>query len=135
MDLVGRKMMDGGEAACRLLQDVQDCAVAARAVQPDLADPVWQAAEALRDTTEWLVAQGAEDRSAGAVAYLRAFARVLGAHYHLKAALAAPDDSARMGLARVFVTRILPEYTGLLAQVRAGAAGLFALSDDDLAAA
>jgi acyl-CoA dehydrogenase len=135
MDLVGRKMMDGGDAAYRLLQDVQDCAEAARAVRPDLADPVWQAAEALRDTTEWLVAQGVEDRSAGAVAYLRAFARVLGAYFHLKAALAAPDDSTRLGLARVFVTRILPEYTGLLAQVRAGAAGLFTLSDDDLAAA
>ena len=135
MDLVGRKMMDGGEAACRLLQEVQDSAEAARASHPTLADPIWQAAEALRDATEWMVAQGMEDRSAGAVAYLRAFARVLGGHYHLAAVVAAPTDTARHALAQVFVSRILPEYTGLLAQVRAGAAGLFALSDDDLVAA
>ena len=135
MDLVGRKMMDGGEAACRLLQEVQDSAEAARATHPTLADPIWQAAEALRDATEWMVAQGMEDRSAGAVAYLRAFARVLGGHYHLAAVVAAPTDTARHALAQVFVSRILPEYTGLLAQVRAGAEGLFALSDDDLVAA
>jgi alkylation response protein AidB-like acyl-CoA dehydrogenase len=135
MDLVGRKMMDGGEAACRLLQEMQDSAETARTTIADLADPVWQAAEALRDATEWLLAQPADDRSAGAVAYLRAFARVLGAHFHLKAAAAAPDDTTRTALARVFITRILPEHASLLAQVRAGAAGLFAISDDDLAAA
>lgn len=132
MDLVGRKMMDGGEAAFRLLQEIEDCAEAARAALPDLAEPVWQAAETLREATEWLVAQDMQDRFAGAAAYLRAFARVLGAHYHLKAALAA--DGPRRALARVFITRILPEHTGLLVQARAGASALYALSDEDLAA-
>lgn len=131
MDLVGRKMMDGGEAAFRLLQEVQDAAEVARHGLPDLAGDVWNAAEALREATEALVAQGATDRNAGAVPYLRAFARVLGAHYHLTAAVA---DPSRLALARVAIRRLLPEHAALLAQVREGAEGLFALSAEDLAA-
>ncbi|WP_439561252.1 acyl-CoA dehydrogenase [Roseinatronobacter sp.] len=132
MDLVGRKMMDGGEAAFRLLQEVEDFAESARGPLPALAEEVWQAAETLRETTEWLLAQEMTDRAAGAVPYLRAFARVLGAHYHLKAAI--KGDDARKALARVFITRLLPEHAGLLVQVRAGADALYALSDDELAA-
>ncbi len=132
MDLVARKMSDGGETAFRLLQEVEDCAEAARGPLPDLAEEVWQAAESLREATEWLLTQELEVRFAGATAYLRAFARVLGAQYHLRAALA--DDGARRALARIFITRILPEHIGLLAQARAGADSLYALTDDDLAA-
>ncbi|WP_333828625.1 acyl-CoA dehydrogenase [Pararhodobacter sp.] len=131
MDLVGRKMMDGGEEAFRLLQEIEDAAETARASQPDLAEAVWSAAESLREATEWLLAQEMNERFAGAVPYLRAFARVLGAHYHLRAAIAAPG-TAREKLARVFVTRILPEHEGLLAQVRAGAAALYDLSVEEL---
>ena len=60
MDLVGRKMMDGGEAAFRLLDEVQAGAEAARATLPDLAGDVWNAAEALRETTEWHAGPGDE---------------------------------------------------------------------------
>jgi len=131
MDLVGRKMTDGGEEAFRLLQEIEDGAETARARQPELAEAVWQAAESLREATEWLLAQEMNTRFAGAVPYLRAFARVLGAHFHLRAAIVEPGG-AREKLARVFVTRILPEHEGLLAQVRAGAEGLYDLSPDEL---
>ena len=131
MDLVGRKLADGGEAAFRLLQEMQDAAEAARSTLPDLAGDVWAAAESLREATEWLVAQVLNDRFAGSVPYLRAFARVLGGHLHLRAALA---DPARLALARVAIRRLMPEYAGLLVQVREGAAGLYALSPEDLAA-
>jgi hypothetical protein len=131
MDLVGRKLADGGEAAFRLIDEVQRAAEAARAALPDLAGEVWQASEALREATEALVAQALNDRFAGAVPCLRAFARVLGADAHLKAALA---DPARAALARVFIRRLLPEHLALLAQTREGAAGLYALSHEDLAA-
>ena len=131
MDLVGRKMMDAGEAAFRLLDEVQAGAEAARQTLPDLAGDVWTAAESLRETTEWMVAQDMEDRFAGSVPYLRAFARVLGGHLHLRAAMA---DAARLPLARVAIRRLMPEYIGLLAQAREGADGLFAVSPDDLAA-
>ena len=131
MDLVGRKMMDAGEAAFRLLDEVQAGAEAARQTLPDLAGDVWTAAEGLRETTEWMVAQDMEDRFAGSVPYLRAFARVLGGHLHLRAAMA---DAGRQPLARVAIRRLMPEYIGLLAQAREGADGLFAVSPDDLAA-
>jgi acyl-CoA dehydrogenase len=132
MDLVGRKLADNGEAAFALLDEVCDLAEGARAAAPTLADPLWQAAESLRETTEWLMGQGADDRNAGAVPYLRAFARVLGADAHLRAALA--GDDTRRNLATFFIRRILPEHAALLAHVREGAGGLMALTPADLAA-
>ncbi len=132
MDLVGRKMMDGGEAAYRLLEEIEAGAEAARVTMPDLAEEVWAAAETLRETTEWIVGQEMNDRFAGAVPYLRAFARVLGAHFHLKAAMA--GNGPRLALAQFFIKRLLPEHAALLVHARAGADGLYNLSTDDLAA-
>lgn len=136
MDLVARKLMDGGEAVYRLLEEVQALAEQARVVQPRLAESVWEACESLRETTEWLVSQSdLTERFAGAVPYLRAFARVLGAHFHLKAAVAENGVAGRRtALAAAYIQRLLPEHVGLLAEVRAGSAGLYALSLDDLVA-
>lgn len=131
MDLVGRKMMDGGEAAFRLIDEIQSGAEAARASFPEMATPLWNAAEALREGTEALVAMAGHDRNAGAAPYLRAFARVLGGHFHLKAALA---DAARADLARFYTRRLLPDHAACLAQVREGAAGLYALTPEALQA-
>jgi hypothetical protein len=135
MDLVARKLMDGGEAAGRLLDDIEAFAEATREQIPDLAGPVWQATETLRETTEWLVGQSdLNDRFAGAVLYLKAFARVLGGYYHLKAAAAELTPGTRMALARFYILRLLPEHTGLLIHARAGAEDLYALSVDGFAA-
>ena len=131
MDLVGRKLADGGDMACRLLDEVQAGAEAARAAMADLADLVWNSAGALRGATGAMVAMAPNDRTAGAVAYLRAFARVLGGHFHLKAALA--DRAARAPLAEFYIRRLLPDHASLLVQAREGAAGLYALTDDHLA--
>ncbi|UWR23083.1 acyl-CoA dehydrogenase [Sulfitobacter sp. S190] len=134
MDLVARKMMDGGEAAMALLDEVCADVEAAKPVFPDMADAVWEAVEGLREATEWLVAQGdLQDRFAGAVPYLRAFARVLGGHLHLKAAMA-DQGGAREKLARFYIQRLLPEHAGLLVHAQAGAEDLYALSPDELAA-
>ncbi|NGM44167.1 acyl-CoA dehydrogenase [Rhodobacter sp. SGA-6-6] len=130
MDLVGRKLADGGEAAFRLIGEVETLAAAARARLPDLANDLWQAAETLREATEALLAQDLNDRFAGAVPYLRAFALVLGSAFHLKAALA---DPARAPLARVMIRRLLPEHAALLARSRQGAADLYALPPEALA--
>ncbi|MFV0246094.1 MAG: acyl-CoA dehydrogenase [Qingshengfaniella sp.] len=133
MDLVGRKLADGGEAAFSLLQDIQEAAQAMRAQLPDLAGAVWEAAEAVHETTDWLLAQpDMTDRFAGAVPYLRAFARVLGGRYHLAAATA--GGGARAALARAYVNRALPEVSGLLVQARVGAADLYAMTLEDLGA-
>ncbi|KCV80801.1 acyl-CoA dehydrogenase [Actibacterium atlanticum] len=135
MDLVGRKLMDGGEVAYRLLEEVEANCEAGRSLLPELANDLWAMAESLRETTEHLVDQGMQDRFAGAVPYLRAFARVLGGHYHLKAALAEGGTGPRSVLASFFIKRLLPEASAALAHAREGAEGLYALSPQDLGAA
>lgn len=132
MDLAARKMADGGTAAFALIDEVQAAAEAARATHPDLATDVWNAAEALREGTETLLKQDMTDRFAGAVPYLRAFALVLGADAHLRAAHLA--GGTRSALARVAIRRLLPAYAAHLAEAREGAAQLYALSPEDLAA-
>ena len=136
MDLVGRKMMDGGEAANRLLDEIEADAETARDPFPRMADAVWQASETLREATEWMAAQkDMNERFAGAVPYLRAFARVLGGHLHLQAAMAekaAGGSGAREKLARFYIQRLLPEHQGLLAHAQAGAEDLYALDVEDL---
>ena len=133
MDLVARKMADEGEAARHLIGEIEATTKAARATLPDLAEDVWAAIEGLREATEVLLTQSANDRFAGAVPYLRGFALVLGAHFHLKAALAEGEAGPRRALARVAIKRLLPEHTALFAQMRIGADDLYALSPDDLA--
>ncbi|MCH2094826.1 MAG: acyl-CoA dehydrogenase [Rhodobacteraceae bacterium] len=134
MDLVARKMMDGGEAANALIDEIEAFAEQARHTAPDLAEPVWQASETLREATEWLVSQSdLQMRFAGAVPYLMGFARVLGGYFHLRAAMQ-DKDGARARLARFYISRLLPEHGSLLAQAQAGASDLFALTVDDLSA-
>ncbi|TFL17338.1 acyl-CoA dehydrogenase [Jannaschia formosa] len=121
MDLVGRKMMDGGAAAFALMDEM--AGTGHERLETALAE--------LRALTEWLLEQDMQDRFAGAVPYLAAFARVLGASYHLRAAVA---DPARKPMADVAVSMLLPEATAEMAKARAGAAALYAVSDDVVAA-
>ncbi len=136
MDLVGRKLMDGGDAAYAILDEIEDCAEKVRESMSDLAEPLWQATETLREATEWMVAQGdMNERFAGSVPFLMGFARVLGGYFHLKAAIAEGGDGARSKLAAFYIKRLLPEHSGLLEQAMQGAAGIYALSAEDLGAA
>lgn len=135
MDLVGRKMMDSGEAANVLLDEIEAFAESVRATMPDLAEPVWQACETLREAVEWLVSQSdMNTRFAGSVPFLRAFARVLGGHCHLKAAIAEGGEGPRTKLARFYIRRLLPEHEAALAHAMAGADDLYAFSLEELEA-
>ncbi|MEP2531286.1 acyl-CoA dehydrogenase [Shimia sp.] len=136
MDLVGRKLMDGGEAAYALLDEIEDRAESVRATMPDLAEPLWQATETLREATEWMVTQdNMNDRFAGSVPFLRGFARVLGGYFHLRAAIAEGGTGPRSILAQFYIKRLLPEHTGLLAHAVQGADDLYALTPEELGAA
>ncbi len=135
MDLVGRKLMDGGEAAFHLLDDIQATLETARSKMPDLVEPIWQSTESLREAIDWMVAQkDVNDRFAGSVSFLKAFARVLGGFYHLRAALAEDGIGPRTKLAKFYVTSILPEYKGLLEQSCQGASDLYSMTVDELSA-
>ena len=127
LDLVGRKLSDGGVAAFAVLDEM---AKAARA--SGMGAPVTEAVQALRAATEWMLGQGMEARAAGATAYLRAFARVLGADMHLRAA--ASGEGARVALARVYLDQMLPEYAAHLAAMRADPAAYMDLTPEDMTA-
>ncbi|MDB6176730.1 acyl-CoA dehydrogenase [Paracoccus sp. Z330] len=131
MDLVGRKLADGGEAAMRLLDEILDDAKAANTDHHDLAETVWQAAETLRENTLTMIERDLPERFAGAVPFLHAFARVLGAHYHLRAAMA--GGPAHVALARIYMSRVLPRYAADLAEAGAGLDDLNAIADTVLA--
>jgi len=127
MDLVGRKLMDGGAAAFALLDEIE-----AAASGDDLGAMLTPVVAALRETTQDMLARDMADRFGGAVPFLMAFARVLGAQYHAKAAVT--GDAARVSLAQYHLTRLLPEAHAMMAQARCGSGGLYDLSPDDLAA-
>ncbi|WP_299723881.1 acyl-CoA dehydrogenase [uncultured Tateyamaria sp.] len=133
MDLVARKMMDGGEAAGLIMDEIEAAAEAARDVLPDLAGAVWEANESLRETTEWMIAQNHRVRFSGAVPYLRAFARVLGGHVHLMSAVA-DAQGARRKVAEFYIHRLLPEHASLLTQAQAGDYDIYALTPEEFAA-
>lgn len=130
MDLVGRKLADGGAALFALIDDIQDTTRRLHDLLPDLAEPVWEGAEALREATERLLSAEGTDRFAVAVPFLRGAARVLGGHFHLLAA--ASDAPARRALARFYIQRMLPEYAPALAQAGMGAAEVYGLSPEDM---
>ncbi len=117
MDLVGRKLADGGAVAFALLDEVE----AEAAEWPRLR----AAAQEVRAVTQALLGMEMVDRQAGAVAYLRAFALVLGAMFHARAARA---DAGRLPLARVAIGRGLAEVSGLVAQAGMGASDLYAVT-------
>jgi len=127
LDLVGRKLGDGGTAAFALLDEM-----AATASVSDMGVPVADAVQSLRAATEWMLGQGMEARAAGATAYLCAFARVLGADMHLRAA--ASGEAARVTLARVYIDHLLPEHAAHLAAMRADPAAYMDLMPEGLTA-
>ena len=135
MDLVARKLMDGGDAAYALLDEMQATIEAARDKMSDIAEPVWQSLESLREATDWMLKQSdLNDRFAGAQPFLRAWARVLGAYFHLRASLAEGGQGPRTKLARFYVGRLLPEHIGLLHAARQGGEDIYAFSPEELLA-
>jgi acyl-CoA dehydrogenase len=130
MDLVARKMMDGGRAAFSLMDDIDKLITNAKDIT--LASLLKLAVDELRKTTEWLVQQDINERFAGAVAYQKAFARVLGGYFHLVAAMS--GNGKRVRLATFYIKSLLPESVALCAQAKAGAADLYAIELNDFAA-
>ena len=120
MDMVGRKLMDGGAAARALIAEI----AATAATGGELGDRLAAAADRLGRATDWMVAADANDRFAGAVPFLRAFALTLGGHYLLKAALAEP---AREPLAAFHIRQLMPQAGALCDAACEGAAPLYAV--------
>jgi len=90
--------------------------------------------ESLREATDWMLKQSLNNRFAGAQPFLRAWARVLGAYFHLRASLVEGGQGPRTKLARFYIGRLLPEHIGLLHAARQGAEDIYAFSPEDLLA-
>jgi len=112
LDLAGRKLADGGVQVRRLLDEIS--ATAAGSARADLAAPVGEAARRFAAALDTLLARPPVDRGGVAVPFLHAFARLLGAGAHLKAAGA---DPARAPLAAFYIRRLLPRMDAGLAAV------------------
>jgi alkylation response protein AidB-like acyl-CoA dehydrogenase len=124
MDLVGRKLADGGAAAEALLGEITGEArgLAGGDLAP-FAERLEAARGALSAATEWMLAAPPLDRGAGAVAYQRAWALTLGALFLLRGAAA---DPRYRSLAEYFVRVELPHVAALATAAQAGAAPLYA---------
>ncbi len=131
MDLVGRKLMDGGAAAEALLGEVEATAKAAQSAHPDLADALQDAGETVCDALDWMLKSGMNDRFAGSLPFLRAFALVLGGHYLLRAALAGGDS--HLAVARFHILQLMPQAAAFCTAAKQGAAPLYTLDAEALA--
>lgn len=129
MDLVGRKLKDGGTAAFGVLAEISQTAAMAEAETPDLAAFLAGAEMSLNATIHWMVDAPMNDRFAGAVPFLRAFALTLGGQYLLKAAMI---DAKRLPLARFHIRQLMQEVDALCHVAREGADSLYSLDADAL---
>ena len=142
-DLAGRKLDDGGRAARSLLDEVAATVAAARKMNPGTESGALERSALALENAMRAVAVATSrlgsktcglDRGAGAAAYLRSFALMLGGHYHLKGALSDTASAADRGLAESYCARLLPEATTLADVAGSGSRDLYLLSPAALAA-
>jgi alkylation response protein AidB-like acyl-CoA dehydrogenase len=145
VDLVGRKLpMRGGGVVNDQLAAMEATVGLLDGDLAPIGERLADAVAALREATEWLLANGGEpqDALAGATPYLRMFGTVLGGWFLARQALAARAErsgdadgfhAAKVVTARYFADQVLPTARGLLPAVTAGAHVLFALDPEQLA--
>ena len=137
MDLVGRKLADGGDAARSLFAEIRETASACAggdARMKEVGTLLGEALNACVTATDHLLASDINDRFAGATAYLRMVALTLGAHFIAKGALAEPENEARRVMAQFFATQFAPQVVALGPAAKQGAALLYALDEMQLSA-
>lgn len=141
-DLVSRKLLtDGGVVMADLVARVQLTSVELQS-EPALAsigDRLEDALGVLRQSTEWILTNGAADPAealAAATPYLRVVGLVTGGWLLGVEALAAAPPSAfaeaKIATARFYSHHLLPSVHGLLPTILAGKNDLFALDADRL---
>jgi hypothetical protein len=133
MDLVGRKMMDNGEAAYAIINEIKEYINNLSMVKKDLSGLLEMANETLRDTVAHLNAKKeVSDRFGGAMPFLMGYARVLGGFYHLKAAVVEGGSGPRTKLAEFYIRRILPEAMSFLAAAKSDPDEIYNFSINEL---
>jgi hypothetical protein len=138
MDLLGRKVPEGGGRLAKRFVDVARRDLADAAGNPAIADvakPVAEALTLLERTTGALLAraqQNPEEIGAAASEYLRMFGLVATGWMWVRMAKVAAErggarNDARLATARFYVARLLPQTVSLAAQIGAGAATVMSI--------
>lgn len=139
MDLVGRKLQgDGGAAAKKFIAEIHSEAMMLKAAKREdlvhIGERLLAAADALRQSTEWLLEAVKENQAhalAGATPYLKQFGNIAGGYYLAHgakaAAIAAGEGEdpayyeAKIALAKFYADNYLTEAVALSDAVTAGA--------------
>lgn len=136
LDLVGRKLADGGETASRFIARASREAIALDALQGQhfrvIAQGISDGAAAARRATNWMLNADTVDRGAGAVAYLRLMS-VLGGGSYLGRAARLSGDARQGAMAQIFVVSMVRQAAALADLATIGGEAIYALDEATLA--
>jgi len=134
LDLLGRKLpMRGGAVMFELLDQITAEAESLDGELADVAKPLLEGVEAVRESSMWMASNIGDAAMAGATPYLRLVATVVGGWLMAQSARVASELLAsgsttestefleqKIISARFFTTQLLPAQIGLTAQVMGG---------------
>ena len=111
MDLVGRKLLDEGKIAFKILDEINQTVKQAMSQgHSDLIEmgkKVEHNSMIYRNTLDWMLSKkSTNDRYGGSMPFLRATGYLLGGHYLLKAAISSSDNKWR-ALSKFYIYNIL----------------------------
>ena len=132
-DLVGRKLTgDGGAGLAALIVDMRG-----EAEDTGLRALI----DAVEAVAKWMLGAGVDDRLAGSTPFLTMLSVAVAGwlmERQGRAAMTSAGDPAflraKVAVAGWYLAHIIPEAAGLMASAMAGAAGLYAVTPEDLAA-
>ena len=131
MDLVNRKLSDGGKIGFSL---IDECGSTERLcyemgiIRNESIHEFSNARQMLVDALKWMLDAGSlNERYSGASQFLKAFGLVLGGHYLLKGA-AKSKNKEKVYLADFYIEHILPESYGAIKSACRGSESLYRLS-------
>ncbi|MDG2474199.1 MAG: acyl-CoA dehydrogenase [Paracoccaceae bacterium] len=128
MDLVNRKLSDGGAAGFALVQELIDTEQICRhagTMKEGSIEEFHNARLHLLNGLNWMLnTQNINERYAGATQFLKAFGLILGAHYLLKVA-AKSQNLEKLELAQFYIDHILPESFAALKSACRGTKSIY----------
>ncbi|WP_404381761.1 acyl-CoA dehydrogenase [Caenispirillum salinarum] len=144
-DLVFRKVArDKGAAAASCIAEMHETVKTAEGDLAYMGETLAEGIDSLQKATDALVGADPVTVAAAAYPYLRLFGTVAGAWMMVKAAIASAKakaagegdptfHSAKLATARFYITNLLPQHSGHLAAVTAGAGPVMDVTEDEFA--
>ena len=128
MDLVSRKLSDGGSAGFSLIDEfceTENTCKDTNLIKLEVVEEFQEARLNLFMALNWMVnSNNLNERYAGATSFLRAFGLILGANYLLKGALKSQEPQ-RIELAQFYIEHILPESHAAIKSACRGTSSIY----------